>query len=119
VNKKWGNRVRREQGYQVVGIVWTREGSRWERHMLRRFRHSKELDWSELSHVDADDTDVCLNCLSQKIVHELAGEFVVYRCLNCNITFRLVEEWTPPRKPKLLAPPEDLPPPLTDPDDMN
>jgi hypothetical protein len=108
------NRVVKEQGYEVVGIVWTREGNMWERHMLRRFRQSKTLDWSKLTHVDADDSDVCLHCLSQKVIYELAGEFIIYRCLSCEITFRFVEEHTPPPKPKLLSAPDQDEPPLPD-----
>lgn len=85
------NEVRRQQGFEIMGIVWTRVGNMWQRVLFRRFRKSRVHDTATLIHIDHDDPDFCMTCLSQKIIHEVIGEHIWERCIVCGNGQRWIE----------------------------
>lgn len=81
----------RDGPLEVAGFLWSREGLRWRRLLVRQFARTGEYELCEIAYVDPI-AEFCHQCLSQNIrIYEYGAAFWT-ECWNCNAFYTVDDE---------------------------
>lgn len=90
-----GNKLRATPGLYVKGMMWGRNGSEWDRVLLRRYADGQAV-WEPVTYVPADAKAICMRCLSTSVMWERTAEPNPprrwHRCTHCYFDFLI--DWT-------------------------